>query len=171
MDLKADDLVFAKVKGFRPWPARIMELQGAKAQVFFFGSYDIGFIPLKDIHHFNEDSKKKFCKANEKSKPFLKALEEIVESPDMLPFQGVSAEETPEKPKKRKADAKDDSKNRKIWIQVKDTEDIIEVDLDKDRPVNFSSKKEAQLWDENRAKSALRFKRLGTYNLLFPFDF
>ena len=100
MELKVDDLVFAKVKGFRPWPARIMELQGAKAQVFFFGSYDIGFIPLKDIHHFNEDSKKKFCKANEKSKPFLKALVEIVESPDLLPFHGPPAEETPEKPKK-----------------------------------------------------------------------
>ena len=49
--------------------------------------------------------------------------------------------------------------NRKLWVQVKDTGDIIEIDLDKDRP-KFNTKKEAMIYDDNRFKEALRFKSL-----------
>ena len=47
-----------------------------------------------------------------------------------------------------------------MWVQVKDTEDIIEIDLDKNRPRHFASKEDAKQWEEKSARDALKFKQL-----------
>merc|ERR1711936_943955 len=113
---------------------------------------------------YNEESKAKFAPANGKRpKTFQQALEETVDWPDMLPFEGKSEEE-PEaedslEPVKKKQRRDPEVSHRKLWVQVKDTGDIIEIDLDKDRP-KFNTKKEAMIYDDNRFKEALRFKSL-----------
>lgn len=158
---KVEDLVFARVKGFRPWPGRILELTpNKKAKIFFFGSYDTGLVNIKDIWIYDETTKTKYTKPNEKNKSFLKALEEIVESPDLLPFVPGLPEESEQPPKKKPKVDQDDDTHRKIWVQVKDTGDIIEVNLDKDRPKYFATIEEAQQWDDKRARDAIKFKQL-----------
>ena len=94
MLFKKDDLVFAKIKGYKPWPGRILELKpGNKAMVFFFGTYDKGQVLMKDMWLYNEESKAKYAPAKGKRpKKFQQALEEIVDWPDMLPYEGKSEE-------------------------------------------------------------------------------
>lgn len=98
MSFKEGDLVFAKIKGYKPWPGRILELKpGNKAMVFFFGTYDKGLVLIKDMWLYNEESKAKYAPANGKRpKKFQQALEEIVDWPDMLPYEGKSEEQEPE---------------------------------------------------------------------------
>jgi len=48
---------------------------------------------------------------------------------------------------------------RKLWVKVKDTDDIIEISLDKDRPSSFESDEAKQEWERASAKKALKFKK------------
>uniref|UniRef100_A0A3B4A858 PWWP domain-containing protein n=1 Tax=Periophthalmus magnuspinnatus TaxID=409849 RepID=A0A3B4A858_9GOBI len=48
---KPGDLVFAKMKGFPHWPARVTddEIIVFKVPVFYFGTHQIGSVPLENV--------------------------------------------------------------------------------------------------------------------------
>ncbi|KAL5110164.1 Hepatoma-derived growth factor-related protein 3 [Taenia crassiceps] len=88
MAYKPCDRIFAKVKGFPHWPARInvlpedVKVPKGKYPIFFYGTHEVYFLAPKDIWPY-ERWKHKY--AVSKNRPlFQKGLEEIENKPDVL---------------------------------------------------------------------------------------
>jgi len=47
---------------------------------------------------------------------------------------------------------------RKMWVHVKATGDMLEIDLDRDRPISFESNDAEVQWERATANNALKFK-------------
>ncbi|KAK9878939.1 hypothetical protein WA026_003760 [Henosepilachna vigintioctopunctata] len=72
------DKVFAKVKGYPFWPAIVLENNGKKYKVKFYGTGEIGQIKLEDMSYYSKN-KHKFLKAS-KRKDFRDSIQEIEEA-------------------------------------------------------------------------------------------
>ncbi|ESN92498.1 hypothetical protein HELRODRAFT_89429 [Helobdella robusta] len=79
------DLIFGKVKGYPPWPARINKVADdvvvpkGKYPIFFYGTYETCFLSAKDIFSY-EKFKGKYGKP-QKRKGFNEGLYEIENNP------------------------------------------------------------------------------------------
>jgi hypothetical protein len=74
---KVGDYVFARIYGYRPWPAKIISLNKTSYTVFFYGTRDCGkSIKSKDLWQY-KDNKERFSKSNGLKKEFEKSILEI----------------------------------------------------------------------------------------------
>lgn len=75
------DLIFAKIKGYSAWPAKILSIAEKKLLIFtvhFYGSRQEGICRINDFPHYDEYSKKKICQGKlTTNKSFFQAMEEI----------------------------------------------------------------------------------------------
>ncbi|XP_055600211.1 PC4 and SFRS1-interacting protein-like isoform X2 [Uranotaenia lowii] len=71
------DLVFAKVKGYPPWPAKIMKIEKNKYNVYFYGTGETANIKLEDLFAYRETKAKYATDKILKRKGFKEAIEQI----------------------------------------------------------------------------------------------
>jgi len=78
------DLVFAKVKGYPAWPARItQQINAAKFRVFFYGTYEHADIKKAELWPYNQENKDKFGPPNLKRKGYADGLDQIANNPEL----------------------------------------------------------------------------------------
>ncbi|XP_062334842.1 PC4 and SFRS1 interacting protein 1a isoform X1 [Osmerus eperlanus] len=109
-DFKPGDLIFAKMKGYPHWPARIDEVpDGAvkpsniKFPIFFFGTHETAFLGPKDIFPYLPN-KDRYARPN-KRKGFNEGLWEIennpqveLNGPKMMPSDSMTEQDSDSNP-------------------------------------------------------------------------
>ncbi|XP_076340735.1 uncharacterized protein LOC143241091 isoform X3 [Tachypleus tridentatus] len=89
-EYKAGDLVFAKVRGYPPWPARVEEysplgkkIPPKRYPILFFGTYEVANLTSKDLYSYHK-FKEKYGQP-QKRKYFNEGLWEIENNPKVVP--------------------------------------------------------------------------------------
>lgn len=71
------DLVFAKVKGYPAWPAKITKYNNKKYNVYFYGTGETANIKVEDLFHYVENKEKFTTDKNMKRNNFREAIDQI----------------------------------------------------------------------------------------------
>uniref|UniRef100_U5ET94 Putative the pwwp domain part of the hepatoma derived growth factor n=1 Tax=Corethrella appendiculata TaxID=1370023 RepID=U5ET94_9DIPT len=92
------DLVFARVKGYPPWPAKITKQSASKKyNVYFYGTGETANIKIEDLYIYKEN-KAKFANEKNMRKPFFSEavtqIEAALDGDDPSPIGIVGAEVT-----------------------------------------------------------------------------
>lgn len=71
------DLVFAKVKGYPAWPAKITKYNNKKYNVYFYGTGETANIKVECLFHYTENKEKFATDKNMKRNNFREAMDQI----------------------------------------------------------------------------------------------
>lgn len=71
------DLVFAKVKGYPAWPAKITKYHNKKYNVYFYGTGETANIKIEDLFTYVENKEKFANPKNMKRAKFSEAIDQI----------------------------------------------------------------------------------------------
>ncbi|GIY39363.1 hepatoma-derived growth factor-related protein 2 [Caerostris darwini] len=145
------DLIFGKVRGYPPWPARIeppkqgQKIPPNKYYVFFFGTYETGIVQSKDIFPY-ETFKEKYGKP-QKRRFFNEGLHEIEHDPTI---QGPSSTH------EQSAGSEAEDSEKEISEEEQEQKQEDEIEAKKEEKEN-SSKKEDK---KSNAKATQKKKKI-----------
>lgn len=71
------DLVFAKVKGYPPWPAKILKFEKKKYNVYFYGTGETANVKMEDVFGYRETKSKYATDKIMKRKGFKEGIAQI----------------------------------------------------------------------------------------------
>ncbi|GAB6019264.1 hypothetical protein CHUAL_000864 [Chamberlinius hualienensis] len=148
------DLVFAKCKGYPPWPARIDvnakvgKVGKNRLAVFFFGTHEVGSVAIKDLLPYAEFREQLGKPQNRKG--FMDALWEIKHKPTMTIDGKITIVATTENVKK---DKKETITKKSVYSDIdSDSNDLI---IDENIDIKARLKKTKAVMQANK-KSAKR---------------
>jgi len=82
-------LVFAKVKGYPPWPARVTAVASKdRYRLYFYGTYETASLKSEDIWLYTPETKEKFATKNMKRKGYTEGIDQIENTPEIAPVEG-----------------------------------------------------------------------------------
>ena len=89
MEYNPGDLVFAKVKGYPPWPAKIncsdVPGGGERYAVVFYGTLEFANVSSKNLWPYDQVYKNKFAPSNKLKKgKFADAIRHVEKKPDSI---------------------------------------------------------------------------------------
>jgi len=93
------DLVFAKVKGYPAWPAKITKYNNKKYNVYFYGTGETANIKLEDLFTYADNKEKFATDKNMKRAKFNEAIDQIesaLRGEDSAPIDLPNTDETSE---------------------------------------------------------------------------
>jgi len=88
-----NDLVFAKVRGYPAWPARITGTAWGKYIVFFYGTYEVGSMKPEEMWPYNQKNLDRFGPPNMRKKGYSEGLYQIENTPEIAILPPVVVEE------------------------------------------------------------------------------
>jgi len=131
---KMGDLVFAKVRGYPAWPARVTGITaGGKYSVFFYGTYEVSNMKPEEMWPYNKKNHDKFGPPNLHKKGYSEGLYEIVNCPDIAiqpvvlgegDFSGTFGEHV------------DDLGSDPVLVKILSTNEIKEINITNDENNN-----------------------------------
>ncbi|XP_028968454.1 hepatoma-derived growth factor-related protein 2-like [Galendromus occidentalis] len=97
-NFKAGSLVFAKLRGFPYWPARVESKVEGTYYVYFFGTHETTALNMSNLLPFNDETKKKYGRI--KRKFFAEAMDTIQKDPNfkadcVFNIPGTTVKKTP----------------------------------------------------------------------------
>ena len=137
MEFQPADLVFAKVRGYPAWPARISSVSGNICSVVFFGTHEMSSLGLKNIWAFNQVTRKKFAtKYHMQKTKFAQAMKEILYSPQKVCSSVDFAGSESNKETENHVEICDTNNSKKIYPNLKKTNVLKQRDTNKNKPEN-----------------------------------
>lgn len=104
------DLVFAKVKGYPAWPAKITKYNNKKYNVYFYGTGETANIKLEDLFTYADNKEKFATDKNMKRAKFNEAIDQIesaLRGEDSAPIDLPNTDETSESNTEANSEATD----------------------------------------------------------------
>jgi len=81
--------VFAKVKGYPPWPARVTSRKSTLYKIFFYGTHERAGLKRESIWPYTKENLEKFGPNNKHRQFYSEGLIEIEDTPEIAPFEDL----------------------------------------------------------------------------------
>lgn len=162
MSYSPGDLIWAKMRGYPHWPARIdlpaqdEKIPPKKYAIFFFGTHETAVMQAKDLFPY-EKNKDKFLKnSNRSRRGFKEALVEILENPKVkwgMRGQDVDEQDSEDEEGEGDEDSGDEKKSEDEDSDNEDTKPSKQEASNEERKMKISQGKKRRKSESDKESS------------------
>lgn len=155
------DLVFAKVKGYPAWPAKLTKYNNKKFNVYFYGTGETANIKLEDLFPYAQSKEKFATERNMKRANFREAVEQIeaalngedIAAPIFMATTTSFVKQTPAKSINKTSNSSSSLTEKKKVTKVREDTHRLSLPLTKSEKVIETPKSDASANSEKRSQA------------------